>query len=129
MAGRVESWPDDGAGVVSVDAPVAGEGTDDVESVEARGVACRWSRGAATVLDLDPGVVAWADSRPDGEDATGHAGAAVNGGIRGEFGGTEDHVVCHGAVGEEPAQVGPGPPDLPGGAGIGDAGEGRCEHS
>jgi hypothetical protein len=48
---------------------------------------CARSPGAAVVLDLDQGVVAWADLHPDGEGASRQAGAAVDGGISPELGG------------------------------------------
>jgi hypothetical protein len=44
-------------------------------------------------LDLDPGVLAWADLGSDGEGTAGQAGVAVEGGVRGEFGGAEDDLV------------------------------------
>jgi hypothetical protein len=54
--------------------------------------------------------------------AAGEAGAAVLGGVGGEFGGAQDHVVCPRAVVEDCAQVSPDSADVLGTAGIGDLG-------
>jgi hypothetical protein len=87
-----------------------------------------WARGTPTILHLNPGVITWADLGSDGEGAAGHPGAAVGGGVGREFGGAEDHVVCHGALVEYCAQVGANDADVLGGAWVGDAG-GQCECS
>jgi hypothetical protein len=80
-------------------------------------VTYRWGRGTTVVLDFDPGVVAWADLGPDGESTAGQPGAAVNDGVGREFGGAEDHLVCHGALVEYCAQVSADDTDALGGAG------------
>jgi hypothetical protein len=54
-------------------------------------------------LDFDPGVVVWVDGGSDGEGTAGKAGAAVLGGVGGEFGGAQDHVVCPRAAFEDRA--------------------------
>jgi hypothetical protein len=77
---------------------------------------------AAVVLDFDPGIVARADDGADGEDAAGKAGAAVLGGVGGEFGGAQDHVICPQAAVEDGAQVSTDGADVLGAAGIGDLG-------
>src|SRR5258708_40244724 len=87
LFGPVESGPDGAGGVVAVDAPVGGEGADDVESVGPVGVGDGWGPGAAVVLDFDAGAVAWIDSGSDGEGGAGQARVAVDGGVGREFGG------------------------------------------
>src|SRR5262249_39175190 len=84
--------------------------------------------GTAIVLDFDPGTITWTDLDPDGEGPAGQPGAAVEGGVGGEFGGAEDHIVCHGALVEDCTQVGANEADVLGGAWVGGAG-GQCECS
>lgn len=98
MIGPPESRPDGASGVVAVDAPVTREGTNDVESVVPTAIIYGWAPRSAVVRDFDPDVVARADLGVEGEGAAWQAGVAVKGSVGREFGGTEDHIVCHGAV-------------------------------
>jgi len=120
--GPVESCPDGARGFIAADAPVGSEGADDIEPVMACGVTYPWTRGTTVVLDFDPGVVAWADLGPDGEGAAGQPRVAVEGGVRRQFGGAEDHIVCHRALVEHCTQVDANDADVLGGARVGDAG-------
>jgi hypothetical protein len=88
------------SGVVAVDSPFVGDDADDVESVMACCVTGSRGPWSAVVFDLDPDVVAWSDSSSDCEGTAGQAGVIVKGCVGGEFGCAENHVVCHGAVGE-----------------------------
>jgi len=78
--------------------------------------------GAALVLDFDPSVMIRAYDGPDSEGSTWEAGAAVLGGVGGEFGGAQDHIVCSRVDVEDCAQVGADSPDVLGATGIGDLG-------
>jgi hypothetical protein len=78
--------------------------------------------GTAVVLNLYPHTEVWADYGPDCEGAAGKAGAAVLGGVGGEFGGAQDHILCPRAVFEECAQVGADGADVLGAAGVGGLG-------
>ena len=118
----MEDSPDGVMRLVAVDAPVVSKGVDDVQAVVAGRIADRCLPRAAVVLDVDSHVVASADGGVDGEGAAGLAGVAVQGGVGCEFGGAEDHVVCHGAVTEKCAEVGPNGADVLGTAWVGDAG-------
>jgi hypothetical protein len=81
--GPGESCPDRAGGVVAIDAPVGGEGADDIEPVMSCRVTRLWSPWTAAVFDFNLGVIAWADSGSDGEGAAGQAGAAVEDGVGG----------------------------------------------
>src|SRR5207247_2316988 len=94
LLGAVESRPDGAGGVVAVDSPLVGDSTDDVQSVVPGRIDHCLVPRAALVLDFDPRVMVRADHGADGEGAAGEAGAAVLGGVGGEFGGAQDHVVC-----------------------------------
>src|SRR5689334_2294035 len=94
----VESRPDGPAGLVAVDAPLIGDGANDVQSVVPSRINHSLIPWTAVVLDFYTGVVVRADDGADGEGAAGEAGAAVLGGVGGEFGGAQDHVVCPRAV-------------------------------
>ena len=118
----VESRPDGSGGVVSVDAPLVGEGADDVQSVVPGRVDHSLVPGAAIVFDFDPGIEIRMDCGPDGDSATGETRSAVLGSVRRQFGGAEDRVVCPWAVLEHCAQVGAHNADLVGAAGVGDVG-------
>src|SRR5579859_3157712 len=91
--GPVESRPDSAGGVVAVNPPLVGDGTDDVQSVMPGRIDHSLVPGTAVVLDFDPRVMVRADDGADGKGATGEAGAAVLGGVGGEFGGAQDHVI------------------------------------
>src|SRR5215470_10106349 len=93
----VEACPSGSGCAVAFDAPFGGQCADDVESMVSGGVGGGWCPWAAVVFDFDAGVVVWADLGPDGEGAAGQAGVAVEGGVGGQFGGAEDHLICHGA--------------------------------
>ena len=114
----VEPCPDGSGGVVSVDAPLVGEGADDVQSVVPGRIYHSLVPGAAIVFDFDPGTEIRIDCGPDGEGATGETRSAVLGSVRGQFGGAEDRVVCPRAVLEHCAQVGAHNANLVGAAGV-----------
>jgi hypothetical protein len=118
----VKSRPDGAGGVISVDASLVDDGSNEVKSVVPGWVDHPLVPGAAVVLDFDPGVVLLADDEADSEGAAGEAGAAVLGSVGSEFGGAQDHVVCPRAVFEDCAQVGTDSAGLLGASGIGDLG-------
>ena len=93
LLGAVESRPDSAGGVVAVDPPFVGDSTDDVQSVVPGRIDHSLVPGTAVVLDFDPHVIVRADDGADGEGAAGEAGAAVLGGVGGELGGAQDHVI------------------------------------
>jgi len=66
----VESDPDRATGMVAIDAPLTGEGADDVQAVMLGWITCRWTPRTAIVLDFDAGVLTWADHHSDCERAT-----------------------------------------------------------
>ena len=101
----VESRPDGSAGLVAVDAPFVGDGTNDVQAVVPGRVDHPLVPGAAIVLDFDPCVLVWVDGGPDGEGPTGKARAAVLGSVGSEFGGAQDHVIRPRAAIKDYAQV------------------------
>ncbi len=86
--------------MITVDSPFVGYSANDIQAVMPGRIDHPLVPGATVVLDFDPGVVIWADVGADGEGAAGEAGMAVLGGVGGEFGGTQDDVVCHGAARE-----------------------------
>jgi hypothetical protein len=118
----VESRPDGSAGLVAVDAPFVGDGTNDVQAVVPGRVDHPLVPGAAIVLDFDPCVLVWVDGGPDGEGPTGKARPAVLGSVGSEFGGAQDRVVCSGAAFKDCAQVGADCADVLGAASVGDVG-------
>ena len=108
--------------MVAVDAPLIGDGTNDVQSIVPGRIDHSLVPGTAVVLDFDPRVMVRADDGADGEGAAREAGAAVLGGVGGEFGGAQDHVIRPRAVIEDYAQVSADSTDVLGAAGIGDLG-------
>lgn len=66
----VEPYPDGAAGLVTVDAPLAGEGTNDIQTVMLGWITCRRSLRTAIVLDFDADALPWADHHPNCERAT-----------------------------------------------------------
>ena len=122
LLGAVESRPDGAAGLVAVDPPLVGDSANDVQAVVPGRIDHSLVPGTAVVLDFDPGVVVWADDGSDGEGAAGEAGAAVLGGVGGEFGGAQDHVVCPRAAVEDCAQVSADSADVLGAAWVGGLG-------
>jgi hypothetical protein len=93
LLGAVESCPDGTAGVAAVDAPLVGDGANNVKAVMPGRIDHSLVLGTAVVLNLYPHAEVWADYGPDCEGAAGEAGAAVLGGVGGEFGGAQDDVV------------------------------------
>jgi hypothetical protein len=116
----VKPCPESSGGVVSVDPPFVGDGTNDVQAMVAGWIDHSLVPRAAVVFDFDPGVKAGADCGPDGEGAAGQARSTVQGSVGRELGSAEDHVVCSRAVSEYCAQVGSDSTDVLGAAGIGD---------
>ena len=75
------------------------EGAEDVQAVVAGWVVRSRDPGTAVVFYLDADVVAAGVNRgSDGEGAAGEAGVAVQGGVGGQLGSADDHVVCSWAV-------------------------------
>jgi hypothetical protein len=73
LLGPVESRPDRPAGLVAVDAPLIGDGANDVQSMVPGRIDHPLVPGAAVVLDCYPNVMVLADCGPDSEGATGQA--------------------------------------------------------
>lgn len=101
----VEPRPDGSHGVVSVDAPLFGEGANDVQPMMPGRINHPLIPGTAVVLDFYTGVKIGADRSPDSEGAAGQARAAVQGSVGCELGSAEDHVICSRAASEYCAQV------------------------
>src|SRR5450631_972441 len=94
----VEAHPDNSGDVVTFDAPVTSEGTDDVEAVAPAGIRGSFKPGSAVVFYLDPDVVAGVDLGSYSELPARQAGAAVQRCVRRQLRGTQDHVVRHWAA-------------------------------
>jgi len=125
----VKPGPDTSAGVVPFDAPGRGKSPDNIESVVLCHIARRGTPCATTVFNFDESVVAGADPDSDGEGTSDQARTAMDGGIGGEFGGADDHVVCHGAVVEQRPQAGADGSDVLGAAWVGGVAGAYCERS
>jgi hypothetical protein len=122
LLGPVESRPDRPAGLVAVDSPLIGDGTNDVQSMVPGRIDHSLVPGTAVVLDFDPNVMVLADCGPDSEGAAGQARAAVLGGVGREFGGAQDRVVCPRTVVEDCAKASSDSANVLSAAWIGDLG-------
>jgi len=122
LLGPVESRPDRPAGLVAVDAPLIGDGANDVQSVVPGRIDHSLIPGTAVVLDFDPNVTVLADRGPDSEGAAGQAGATVLGGVGRKFGGAQDRVVCPRTVVEDCAKASSDSANVLSAAWIGDLG-------
>ena len=120
LLGPVESRPDGSGGVVSVDAPLVGDGANDVQSVVPGRIDHSLIPRAAVIFDFDSGVQARTDHGSDSEGTPGQAGATVQYSVGRKLGSAEDDVVSSRAVSENCAQVGSDSTDVFSAAGIGD---------
>ena len=120
LLGPIEPCPDGSGGVVSVDAPLVGDGANDVQSVVPGRIDHSLIPRAAVVFDFDSGVQARTDRGSDSEGTPGQAGATVQYSVGRELGGAKDSVVCPRAVLKNWAQVGAYSTDVLSAAGIGD---------
>jgi len=84
-------------------------------------IAGRWRPGSALVLDLDPHVITRADHHADREASTVKPRLAVQGRVRRQLGGAEDHVVGHRAVAQHRSHFSPDSADMLRAAWVGDA--------
>src|SRR6516164_4276454 len=116
----VKSCPDGAGGLISLDAPLVGEGANDVQSVVPGRIDHSLIPRAAVIFDFDSGVQARTDRGPDSEGTPGQAGATVQYSVGRKLGSAEDHVVYSRAVSEYCAQVGSDSTDVFSAAGIGD---------
>jgi len=106
--------------VVSVDAPLVGDGANDIQSMVPGRIDHSLVPRAAVVFDFDSGVMARANCGPDSEGTPGQAGTTVQGSVGREFRSAEDHVICSRAVSQYCAQVGSDSTDVLSAAGVGD---------
>src|SRR5713101_4133422 len=73
----VEPRPDGSGGVVSVDAPLVGDGANDIQSMVPGRIDHSLVPRAAVVFDFDSGMMARANCGPDSEGTLGQAGTTV----------------------------------------------------
>jgi hypothetical protein len=106
--------------VVSVNAPLVGDGANDVQSVVPGRIDHSLVPRTALVFDFDSGLKARADCDPDSEGPSRQAGATMQGSVGRKLGSAEDHIVCSRAVSEYCAQVGSDGTNVLSVAGIGD---------
>jgi hypothetical protein len=78
LLGAVESRPDGTAGVIPVDAPLIGDGANNVKAVMPGRIDHSLVPGTAVVSNLYPHAEVWADYGPDGEGAWSAVSASLS---------------------------------------------------